>query len=320
MNDYLSTLVIRTMQPAETLQPRVGGMFEPVGNDIDVTGDTRGIKEREAPEGVAAPDVPRGDALWRLDQLLHGGSYMAGKIDGGMRDAQPVQGMQRTPEISGEMGVKGAGDPQRENHHTPSRDEYHDDADRDSHGALRETRDDVSASMHGSGAAPGIRGEGDGIVGVPGRSGRHRPVRVDAPEREEMPSSDGGVIAAGPKGSRDAEIEGTTAPRARAISRGSLQQGAARPEPEGTSIAKRPTIEPKVPGSSHLHPTPSLIPRMESVREERPEPRTIRVTIGRIEVRAIMPREPVRGESAAPPAAPRLSLDDYLKAQKRGYR
>jgi hypothetical protein len=48
------------------------------------------------------------------------------------------------------------------------------------------------------------------------------------------------------------------------------------------------------------------------------EPPVIRVTIGRIDVRAVAPSTPTQRSSKPP--TPRLSLTDYLKAQDGGRR
>lgn len=48
-----------------------------------------------------------------------------------------------------------------------------------------------------------------------------------------------------------------------------------------------------------------------------PPPPEIQVTIGRVEIRAVMPPSPV---NSPPGAAPRLSLDDYLKQTAGGAR
>jgi hypothetical protein len=42
---------------------------------------------------------------------------------------------------------------------------------------------------------------------------------------------------------------------------------------------------------------------------------TIRVTIGRVELRAVMPQQPTR-PAVAP--SPKVSLDDYLRSRNRG--
>ena len=51
-------------------------------------------------------------------------------------------------------------------------------------------------------------------------------------------------------------------------------------------------------------------------RHSQPEPPTIQVTIGRIEVRATPPPQPLAPPPAPPRARPALSLDDYLAKRR----
>jgi hypothetical protein len=53
----------------------------------------------------------------------------------------------------------------------------------------------------------------------------------------------------------------------------------------------------------------------EGVRNQAPEP-TIRVTIGRIEVRATAPAPPPA--PAARPTGPRLTLEEYMRRRNEG--
>jgi hypothetical protein len=53
------------------------------------------------------------------------------------------------------------------------------------------------------------------------------------------------------------------------------------------------------------------------VEPVKPEPAVIRVTIGRIEVRATTPPTPIP-QQRAKQSAPRLSLDDYLRSRNGG--
>lgn len=73
-------------------------------------------------------------------------------------------------------------------------------------------------------------------------------------------------------------------------------------------------------------PAPSLKPKLPTgevlggylgENEKTPIPQTIRVTIGRIEVKAVMPPQPPIAKRNEPPK-PRLSLEDYLQQQRKG--
>lgn len=90
----------------------------------------------------------------------------------------------------------------------------------------------------------------------------------------------------------------------------STPQGAHRSRP-----TVKPTVEPNVPPSPY--PAPAMRPGVPMAishpapASPAPSP-TVQVTIGRIEVRAILPPAPAPQPSARP-ATPRLSLADYLK-------
>jgi hypothetical protein len=69
--------------------------------------------------------------------------------------------------------------------------------------------------------------------------------------------------------------------------------------------------------------TPDVVPKtptlIESTARETLAP-TIRISIGRIEVRAIMPSVESMPRTKSSPPAPRLTLEDYLKQRNEGKR
>lgn len=83
-------------------------------------------------------------------------------------------------------------------------------------------------------------------------------------------------------------------------------------------------VEPLLPPAytpiqSRRMESPAAGKRAETQRAEPPAPPTIRVTIGRIEVRAVTPAPPVAPAPVRTPrAAPALSLEDYLKQRNGG--
>jgi hypothetical protein len=71
--------------------------------------------------------------------------------------------------------------------------------------------------------------------------------------------------------------------------------------------------------TSYLKPHSFGKIRFQQPTEMEPSPEsTIKVTIGRVEVRAIMPSEPIATASHAHTRSPTLSLDDYLKRRNEG--
>jgi hypothetical protein len=117
---------------------------------------------------------------------------------------------------------------------------------------------------------------------------------------------------------------------------GSSEDGDTWKHPPAPSSVDAERARPELPAPAvtldHVHPTlpserplailapPLNEPERGDARGHREEPPVVRVTIGRIEVRA-PPPEPARVEATDPPAvdAPRLSLDDYLERRKAGW-
>jgi hypothetical protein len=85
-------------------------------------------------------------------------------------------------------------------------------------------------------------------------------------------------------------------------------------------VAEAESIQPpparKPPSMPPFAPEPSPKPQVRERIPARSEPDTIRVTIGRVEVKAVLPPAP----RSAPPPKQELSLDDYLKQRKAGQR
>jgi hypothetical protein len=105
-----------------------------------------------------------------------------------------------------------------------------------------------------------------------------------------------------------------------AISREEVAPSPPSPQLRSQRIAHTENIEPTPalkPLPIPLAPAPlPKIPAGEWAPDQS-EPHTIRVTIGRVEVKAVMP--PALPKSAPPPKR-ELSLDDYLKQRKAGQR
>jgi hypothetical protein len=104
--------------------------------------------------------------------------------------------------------------------------------------------------------------------------------------------------------------------RAHRVTSPQAAEGVARPSMEhvlafsesGADVSRVPSERDTGPGTRV---------RERSVPQDGPP--TIRVSIGRIEVRAVQPPVPSR-RSPQVPAAPRLSLDEYLRARNEGQR
>jgi hypothetical protein len=97
------------------------------------------------------------------------------------------------------------------------------------------------------------------------------------------------------------------------------QRATSYPRPPAITTPKANPLEaarqPPVRGVLKPPEMPTEVPAPARAAREEPAP-SIRVTIGRIEVRAIMPAPPAASAPASP--APRLSLDEYLRRQSGG--
>lgn len=107
-------------------------------------------------------------------------------------------------------------------------------------------------------------------------------------------------------------------PRSRNQKEGNVQRGPA----EDAKELHQPAPQPRLPLSPVTPTAESLIkPKIiESAapalqRSDPPLPPIIRVTIGRVEVRAIMPSAPATQSPTQSKPALMLSLDEYLKRQ-----
>jgi len=89
-----------------------------------------------------------------------------------------------------------------------------------------------------------------------------------------------------------------------------------RPAAAETAPARPAVITPVIAPAIRPVTAPRSLPSI--VRGERSSAPTIQVTIGRIEVRA--PSAPAAPGRAAPPAGPKLNLEDYLRARGGGRR
>jgi hypothetical protein len=84
--------------------------------------------------------------------------------------------------------------------------------------------------------------------------------------------------------------------------------------------------DPDRDGAPRARPAPRIRPRVVEAlpergrrHEEEPEAPTVRVVIGRIDVRAV-PEAPHPARAGSAPRKPRLALDEYLRQRTKGER
>jgi hypothetical protein len=89
-----------------------------------------------------------------------------------------------------------------------------------------------------------------------------------------------------------------------------------RPPARTVVRAAEPAPSPPEPHESWLEPPPATLDRpLASLAPPPTEPPVVRVTIGRVDVRAVLP--PPAAERTPPKRAPRLTLEEYLREGRR---
>ncbi len=338
MNDYLSTLAIRALRPAETLQPRRSGMFEPSADPFGPDA-VSGVSGRWAAEREVAPAVAGEEpaaASWQMEgEPAASGGHPQRAVDrivappppsemvyeGDERDGVAPAGAVRSGEMAAE-DVPGRVRSQRteplfRSHDIPSVRDDGGDIGRDT---------GIVPQAHGTGAAAERSGRflklpGYQDASVPPPS-EPKPAPVPSPGRMEPAIAAAGreMLAGRERGSlyREHYERGADAVTAASVIpariTGSLRAGDAFSAGEPSAISSPAPVLPE------RRLMPVSVPAGADQYQMRNEPPVVRVTIGRIEVRAIMPQAPSRPDPPARKRGPGLSLDDYLRSQKRGGR
>ena len=300
MDDYLTRLVERTLGLSPTARPGVPPTFTPKAGDLqlpesaevpepDAAGDhttRRAPSRRLEPSERAEEDIPL--AQRNEDDgpnLAERGNVPRSTTDGPARRTGTL--FARTARS---LGAKSAGDEREVREPSPEPEEYRqrpDTAVSEAPSSESSPGPDVTASLPPRREAPpdptgSNRRAGSGLPNLQ-TSGRE--------EDDRLPES---------------SVSGAGRPSAESeASRGLI------PEVPLVSIGDRPRTAP---------PTRSVAePHEREAAKETPSP-TVRITIGRVEVRAIPP-EPV---TMQPPtearSEPALSLEDYLKQHSGGRR
>jgi hypothetical protein len=149
-----------------------------------------------------------------------------------------------------------------------------------------------------------------------------RPTPPTDPLSDRPPGGDVGIGPARHRRGVDAKPMPSVEAQRRHVGEGSEaeEEAAAPPKahlgrPVPMAVGHRPQLTPS-PASS----APAPVDRHEEPQTPTPDAPIIRVTIGRIEVRAIMPPAPAPPRQPPSRPAPRLSLEEYLHQRREGRR
>lgn len=311
MSDYLTNLAFRALHPSGTLQPRRPGMFEPEPPDL------MGMPENLAGSGHAAGENPFMDemrtapALRGMEPDLLRAAGLRPDESTGPEQGSPLEHRGAPPHLA----------PRRERSMNEMR------GDTDSRQALMRLRADDP-----------VKGNADDDI----RHGVAPRMNNAQRENNQMPHRVPGRMALQGDGDRAARRE-SLMPRESARlhaeevaghttlnePKPAIDAGLRAPEPGPGGSLGHAFMEP-VPerelAAVHMPARPDASAAMQARRDdagrkvmsdEQSEPSVIRVTIGRIDVRAVMPKESSSPSTPARQSAPRLSLEEYLGARKR---
>ncbi len=297
MSDYLSRLAARLADPAAALKPRLPGRFEslPVSRP---SLDLEGADVARTDEVAATPLAPRG-----TPPLSPAPAPAAD-------EPRPEPSPRSPSPLEGDVGLPPQPPPT---------------ADDRPPGPRRAPRAAQAAeTMPEANPAPIPRPPA--LFSLPSRAAEVAPTEPPpamptsvTPRRvEEMAEPDTGRLAPlvprvpvaprpGPADSNE-PLEGPT-----------RQPTVAEAAIAADTVAQ-PAQPPLMPPPAYLTPAPPQTPAGSPAVPSPPQPPVIRVTIGRIEVRAVTP-PPIAPPAPRPaPRPPSLSLDDYLKERRGGRR
>lgn len=335
MSGFLTRLVVRSVHPPEAGQPDAAAGRSSVAGDGSGTAPGRGI-----PEGSVRPRLPS-----RYERTLPDAGppldVEAGPDDGAAHREREVTAPDATP--SGEQrgsrpprptpGTRGAAvtEPRR----------TRDGREPAPTAPEPERRRPASAPVARVEARPAVVPESEGpptgrlaedvaerVVTRLARQGRLAPP-VASSERARTIGADAPAADAS-----EVPTDRTLPAPGEATTRGTLSAPRAQsPAPPGDHTVRQPylfvpasDLRPRAPETTAIRPLagvsqqpvsdPNARPRAKAV----PEPPRIRVSIGRVEVRAVLPAppDPATSPELRPQAGPLTSLDEYLKQREAG--
>jgi hypothetical protein len=325
MNDYLSRAVERETSAAPAVRPALPSLFEPgppsaIMTPLETESPTEGEPSRSAPDeteprisplheplaavnalwsdpAIGAPEPPRQKGKKAPGESSAGlvATPIAPSTTAAFSTGSSPAKQQQSPDVS---ATEPAGRPTAETPPTPRRAAA-------TLGIVRPT----------GGAPPKpLQAATEGIVrpaGVP----QPRPIHPTAAQEVVRPVSESPSREVGAVPTIDERAATSpTAPPVRSA-RGSSEPKSATP-PAPAPLTK--VVAPAHATIPRISPAPSSPERARSA-DNASSPRPVHITIGRIEVRAVHPPpEPARHRPA--PAAPKISLEEYLKQRNGGRR
>ena len=345
MSDYLSRLVERNLNRTEVIKPRLASFFEPSVQSEPVFGSESGSERMNA---SYTPDETRYDDLqsaWLSDQTpqLKSTALQPARYGSQQTSGQPRSGMTRqaSSSVSPEVTAQSLGKtPQQkssqdlpalsggdETYVAPpgtaaerSRSSAHEPAIESSPPTSPEvTAQPSTVRMAQQGSDPEML-----TPSSPGDSETYQPPQVTAERNGESthePAIQPITIESSPQTSPEVTAQQSAV---RMVQQESDPEMLTPPSPDDSETYQPPRVTAERNRESTREPAIQpitieqiILPAKTQPRASEPaEPAAIRVTIGRIEVRATTP--PLPAAPRTRPQGPALTLDDYLKQRNGG--
>ena len=353
MEDFLTRLTERALDVAPMVQPLIPSMFapKPTGRSLDLEWDSEAPTSLDAPDQVQEPSVIETPPAWNAPKMVPEDTTMAQREKQGASTRITPAAPSETSDIS----------PEIHHHVEPISTEHRVTSSRQKDRSIAATTTPDRPERMVEAAEPDLfegrvvsRQEDRQN---PSRATPRHPRATPEPQSEISHRIEPGPTQHGdlstsrrvlaenlpfsPSSTEDESGRTVSRPIRTLMDRdqGATLVSVRSPGTEASLDANGGTLEPKTSLDHPVPPVaaPPVVPRMirpllndypeRGPRESRvtaPEPpasTTIRVAIGRIEVRAITPSPtlPARRETPARPG-PTLSLDDYLKQRNEGRR
>ena len=352
MNDYLSRLAMRSLDRTEAIKPRLASFFEPSVQGEPVFGDESGSERMNA---SYTPDETGYDNLqsaWLSDQTPQLKSAVLQPAGTGSQQTsvQPRSGMTRQapppspvpPEVTAQSSGKTPQQKSSQDLPAPSDDENYVASPRAAAERSRSSAHEPAIQPITIESSPPTSPE---ITAQPSAA---RVVQQESDHEMLMSPSSGGdetyVVSTGAAAERNRssahesaiqpisiESSPPTLPEVtaqqstvRMVQQESYHEMLTPPSPDDSEIYQPPRVTAERNRESTREPAiqPITIEQIVPPAETQPraskqaEPAVIRVTIGRIEVRATTP--PLPAAPRTHPPGPVLTLDDYLKQRNGG--
>lgn len=317
MGDYLANVVARTLRPEESIRPRPRARFEPAARE-DAPPPLEPAGPPGPPSPPSHPDQADGSGGTRLghEPPEAGPSTIVVDVSPAPPDRRAPTSAESVESRGSDLGPPRAEPPVRLR---PAPIASSGDGRSEARIGEEEGRVEEQGRSHVGNHASPVPSEDSGAAeGEAPRPGRVPPSPLVTRDRSEA-SSPGDRSEAAPAGSRGGAVTAPPgdpglgpAPAARTRPPGGGDPGSERTDQQTAAASPparliRPVEVAQAPPRRAEEPRPS--------REAGPPP--VRVTIGRVDVRAVSPGPP-RPVRRAEPRRPALSLDDYLERRNRG--